>query len=97
MPKRSLPPAASAALEIIVGSGSREIRAHDLELRMHQRGFSSRGVTDALRAFERRNWLVQVGRTVEISESAIEARSFVKKRARPKAVRQPRLPVGLFS
>jgi hypothetical protein len=39
MRQRSLPISAAAALDIIVSSGSRRIRANDLDLRMHQRGF----------------------------------------------------------
>jgi hypothetical protein len=70
--KRPLPQAASIALDVIADMGTRTIRLHDFELRMHQRGLDSRAVSDALRAFERRGWHEAAGGMLRISEVAFD-------------------------
>lgn len=97
MGHRPLPPSASAALDIIVATGSRQIRANDLALRMHQRGFAARAVGEALKAFDRRGWLIQSDRIIEISEEAINARPAARKKAPPSKRKHTFLPRGLFS
>jgi hypothetical protein len=97
MRRRSLPPSAAAVLDIVVDGGARSIHANDLELRMYERGFNSRAVRDALKAFERRSWLVQAGSKIEITEAA-----FVPAPAGPKKMPRARrsstrLPRGLFT
>lgn len=97
MPKRPLPQPAAAALEIIVEGRSRDIRAHDLELRMHQRGFNGRGMLDALRAFERRGWLLRSDSVVEISKDAFDSEPVTARRKSAAPRRQrTRMPRGLF-
>jgi len=95
MPKRSLPTSAATALEIICANGVREIHANDLELRMHQRGFDSRACGQALKAFERRNWLLQSGSTIEVSEAAIAAAPVAQKKSIVSR-RYRHMPRGLF-
>ena len=98
MPKRPLPDSAAAALEIIVSSGSREIRANDLALRMHARGFGARPFHDALKAFERRRWLIQTLGVVEITEEAFSAKPVLKKKLNLVSRRRhTQLPRGFFS
>lgn len=96
MRKRPLPAPAAAALDIIVSAGSRQIHANDLELRMHQQGFAARAVVEALRAFERRGWLIQSGSTIEISADASAGRPVAKKQALRSTRKHTRLPRGLF-
>jgi hypothetical protein len=71
--KRPLPEAAAIALDVIADIGAHEIRLHDFELRMHQRGCSSRAVSDALRAFERRGWHTVSGGMLRVSDAALDA------------------------
>jgi hypothetical protein len=62
---------------------------------MHQRGFDARACGQALKAFERRNWLVQSGSTVEVTEAAMAANPVVKKKT--VVYRRPRgMPRGFF-
>ncbi|MBX3501071.1 MAG: hypothetical protein KF889_16645 [Alphaproteobacteria bacterium] len=70
---RRLPHAAAIALDVIADVGSRQIRVHEFELRMHQRGCDSRAVSEALRAFERRGWKEISGGMIEFSEAAYQA------------------------
>lgn len=71
--KRPLPQAAAIALDVIADIGAREIRLNDFELRMHQRGCSSRAVSDALKAFERRGWHTVSGGMLCVTDAALEA------------------------
>ena len=88
--------AAAAALDIIILSGSREIRANDLGLRLLQSGFGARAMSDALKAFERRGWLVRWDSVIEISAEGFCARPVVAKKTPPSRKRHTRLPSGLF-
>lgn len=94
MPKRSLPQAAATALDIIRATGGREIRANDFQLLMHQRGFDSRAVIDALNALERRGWLLRKTGTIEVSQAALEAKAIVRKKAAQKT--RSRMPRDIF-
>ncbi|MBV9835720.1 MAG: hypothetical protein JO055_14990 [Alphaproteobacteria bacterium] len=71
--RRPLPQSAAIALDVIADVGAREIRLHDFELRMHQRGCGSRAVSDALKAFERRGWHTVSGGMLCVSDAALDA------------------------
>jgi hypothetical protein len=66
---------------------------------MHQRGYGSRPVDEALKAFERRGWLLAVGSTIVLSDAALQFRSEKQpKRMQPAPKRTlTRMPRGLFS
>jgi hypothetical protein len=97
MTKRPLPLAAAAALDIIVSSGSREMHANDFSLHMLQRGFGSRLAVEALRAFERRGWLVRADSVIKITEEGFGARPVVTRKTPLPRRRHARLPRGLFA
>lgn len=96
MPNRPLPSSAAAALDIIVNGGTRVVRANDLGLHMQARDFDGRVVGHALKAFERRGWLIRSAASIEISEDAFASKSAESKKA-PRAKRKhTALPRGLF-
>lgn len=97
MPKRPLPPSAATALDIIVSSGSCAMRGNDFALQMHARGFDGRAVAQALKAFERRGWLVQAAPFVEISEEAFASKPVLMKKPPPSKRRHTFLPRGMFA
>ena len=63
---------------------------------MHQQGFDTRATTAALRAFDRRGWLVRGGGTVEISEEGFNTKPEIAKPAPISKRKHTRLPRGLF-
>jgi hypothetical protein len=96
--KRPLPHAAAVALDVIADVGSRQIRVHDFQLRMHQRGCDSRAVSEALRAFDRRGWKEVVDGMLCFSEAAYDAAcngvdQFVRK---PQRLKRRRAVPNLF-
>jgi hypothetical protein len=95
--RRPLPGSAAAALEIVGSGGSREMRANDLGLRMHQRGFDGRATNEALRAFERRGWLIKTGGVIALAEEAFAASPATLKRTTSPSRKHTRLPRGLFT
>jgi hypothetical protein len=92
-PKRPIPEDAALALEVIAEAGKRSIPIYELELRLHQRGLTSRDLGKVIRAFDRRGWIERLGSTLTITEDAYQlARDGARRPAPPIRRKQRRVP-----
>jgi hypothetical protein len=87
-----IPPVAmTIAIGVMADNGVLRMSRNEFELRMHQGGCNSRDVVEALRALQRRGWLLSEKPDVVLSEAALSTRPPKRKPATTKARRIPNL------
>jgi hypothetical protein len=85
------PVAMTIAIGVMSDNGVLRMSRNEFDLRMHQCGCNSRDVGEALRALQRRGWLLAEKRDVVLLEAALSTRSPKRKPTTTRARRIPNL------